>query len=1517
MNVWNLILSSPVMQVSIAVLIAVIGLFITAAVQHRLSKLMAILLSVLLLADVSAGAVDGTVRYLEKTARIQMAQPEKEALVALASGDAREAYDRAVDAVISQPGRPGAWLTAARAALFIGDLSVADHYYGQLQTLSAADLALWDMAGDADEINAWAQVSQLPKSEWRAAANELAEIVKNNVEAQTDSLPAIQEEIDNYSALLEAEALFLQAQGADGEKADLDTVDEQLEDLMEEPGAEEARDILIESLVWQQEWDDLLDWLSEDGARGLIDIAGLVVEGALPEGALADAFFEDSDADAARELADTLWNLRNSAGEYQANLYLALGRLYAQVLDDPENALDIIEQALDRELNQQAGDLAVIRQLNSLRLLLDTLSDAQANGLLTEWLGGALSDESGRPDQTASAEPTAESTEIPLSEELSGENVRSDLTPFFNICAPEMTEAGRVRFYVTLAEGSGGFPGGEPEASDFQFRTNVGFQRLLTVHSMTEVTQVERYTMLIIDIRPGMTGEQIDLAQEAALAYVRSMDNNEHVLVYKGGIPTNYMDAAFPAGTTQLFGNREMETYLFSSDKTQLEQFILAEYTGDLYDGSDVYDMVAWALNQMTAISTEGVSGEWESFPLTSATPRFGQAIVFTCGDADSQMGAGMRQSMDYIRGAAIAANAAIHIVGINPVGEAVDLSELAEAGRGSYIDPSADSLLAFYSYVRNRDVKVFLADCQAPEDLANNFFELWAQHTPTGVMAGFMRNPGRGIDLVGTLHYSDASLSTEDFHDYTGDGTDTEGPGGNPFDNGEDGTGQEGTDEETVGDTITDWPGLDSVQVYGLDRHAIARNDSGLLLVNLLGQGFDGLSPSDVRITFPGAGTIQSSYIDMADDTTIRFFLPVTMPSGMYSMRVTIGDRTFNFSDTLWIYDADNFTIITFGAWTITAESAEEAGGGDWLLSGVVINDYLHFTGNTQVSGDWLTAGSDALAVSPGGEAYIAFDPESDSFLVENFYLEEGEDMYLGYWDPFTLERSGGGVPFYAQQIGGAVGEALSLGVFDLPFDEGTLYPDRVEMPVGSINLDLPLQNYMLMSEELLPLTASAQATMSVDIDSVDLALTAGLESDEGLKFMSALTISQLEFEIDTAQERLAVDIGVKLCGDDGFTAHLALKGEALDEISVTIQHDVPVTTTPPSPIPITITEFGGGVENLSALFYGDVADRLGFTLIGIAELEAGNAADLLPFLSTLSWLDEDDIPPVLATEDTSLKLTPWPFSIAFSTDLSLFGEFPVGHAELSIGYYAFDQALLGISDDEAIGLHALLEVGPDLDFSILRLYYRAGPSVDINQHGFFLAMNGTAGFGINLGLLEFTADLDGTFLVAVHGIPDSDWPQLSIVANAAPSVGIPGLWSAGVTKDVRLLINENGFCIVGIPSPLDAALEWLSDQIDDAQQVAWETVTAGMNAAEALGDLTWEIVDDGVDLAGEGLETVIDALTDGAGILLDTGDEVIDSLGNMAEEGVDYLAEGWSAGESTVEDFLDNPENILPWNW
>ncbi len=622
-------------------------------------------------------------------------------------------------------------------------------------------------------------------------------------------------------------------------------------------------------------------------------------------------------------------------------------------------------------------------------------------------------------------------------------------------------------------------------------------------------------------------------------------------------------------------------------------------------------------------------------------------------------------------------------------------------------------------------------------------------------------------------------------------------------------------------------------------------------------------------------------------------------------------------------MYDTNSFSTITFGEWTITAASAQQAQGGGWVLSGATINEFLHFQGSTHLSGDWLNQAVDELRLSPEGDAYISFDPQSEDLFVQELFLDCGADLRLGRWREFALTRSGDPVPFYAWRLSDTLVDTISLGLIEMPFDTGTLYTDKVQVPIVKVNLDLPLQEYILMYHDLLPCSATAEATFTADSDSLDLALQAGLEVDDdedrnSLRFMGSLMITDFGFEIDTAEERIAVDLGVKLTKDDGFKAHLALKGTMLDEILVTLETEIPVTKTP---IPVDITELGGGVENLASLATLDPVQMLGTTIVGVAKLEAGKASSVLPFLNSpafSAWLDPDDIPPLLATDNTSLKLRPWPFSLAFSTDVKLLDEFSLGHAELSIGFYNFEQALLGISDEEAVGLHALLSVGPDLDLYLVRIGYAAGPSLDINEHGLFLALNGGAWLGLNLGPLDLTADMRGTFLVAVHDIPDSSWPQLSIVLNAAPTAGIPGLWAANQVKDVRLLINEHGFQLLGLPSPLEAGLAWLGEQLDAATQATWEAVSQGMEELAELGEAAWDLVGEGMDTVGQTWDEVVDGLSEGAGLLYDSGTEVIevvgDALGTTVSTGSDLLSQGYSGVTSTVEELYDRWQSWMP---
>ena len=596
----------------------------------------------------------------------------------------------------------------------------------------------------------------------------------------------------------------------------------------------------------------------------------------------------------------------------------------------------------------------------------------------------------------------------------------------------------------------------------------------------------------------------------------------------------------------------------------------------------------------------------------------------------------------------------------------------------------------------------------------------------------------------------------------------------------------------------------------------------------------------------------------------------------------------------------------MTFGEWTLAAASMQRAedNSGLWDLSMVRINDLVRFAGDIRISGDWMDGSSDEMEVTPNSDAYVSFDPESDSMFVQEFFIEEGTCLQFGLWHPFTLTRSGDGVAVSSRTWQDVVARPITLGLFDFPYDTGTLYPNRVEVPVLTLGLDLPLMEFLLMKIGVADFSASAESMFTIKADDLDLQLEASISSDaDSMKLFSALKISGIDLEIDTSISRVALGLEAELVPDKNIRALVAIKGVLLDELSLSIDVDIPLTTTPPSPIPVSLTELGGGAENIADAFSGDLLDLLSITIVGTAKFEAGNVVDMMPFVKNLiSWIPADKVPPVLATDNTELHFRPWPFSLGFATDVKLFDAFPIGHAELSLGYYAFTQSLLDISDDEAIGLHALLAVGPDIDFKVARIGYSAGPALDINNHGFFVKVTGGAWVGINLGIIGLTADMEGTFLIAVHGAEDCDWPQLSIVANAAPSVGIPGLWEAGEVLDVRLLINENGIRLVGIPSPIDQALEWLDDQISDAASKTWDAVTDGIDMIDEAAGEVWDVVTDtGSAIIDVTTNTVVDTISDGAGLLMDTGNDVVEAVDDYTGGALSHLAEtGQSAAGS-----------------
>jgi hypothetical protein len=503
MRASDVILSSALVQIFMVAGVAAVGFFITAALLRRLNLLGAFCLVVLFVAGV-VGAIVAGATYPDGSTDRQMTQTEQEAIASLAAGDPQEAYGQAGRSLlVDGSDRPLAWLTAARSAVMLGDLPAAGSYYGRLASLPEGELAAWGLSDSADEIDGWQQIEPLPRAEKRSAARAFEETVQQNARAQVDAQPGLAEATDNHTSLMAIEEQ-IDGAGEDGAVTGADELDARLEALLDRPGAEAARQLRIDNLVQQQRWEQLYEWLRADGARGLMDLADLTLANVIPQQVLADLLNSDGAGAAgelAQELAGSLSGLQRSAGDVQARLLLTLAELYSsEYLNDPERAMDIIRGGITLGEYLTADELAALQQLNGLRFLLDGVDSDLAAGALSDRLGDPGGGTGGSTTTASTGSTTTEPTTTgttsgSLPDGLSGDKVRNDLTPFFNICAPQM-DGTDYRMYLTMAEGSGGFPGGGPEATDFDFPAGL---LGAPIRSMPLVANVERYTMLLID----------------------------------------------------------------------------------------------------------------------------------------------------------------------------------------------------------------------------------------------------------------------------------------------------------------------------------------------------------------------------------------------------------------------------------------------------------------------------------------------------------------------------------------------------------------------------------------------------------------------------------------------------------------------------------------------------------------------------------------------------------------------------------------------------------------------------------------------------------------------------------------------------------------------------------------------------------------------------------------------------------------------------------------------------------
>lgn len=269
--------------------------------------------------------VGGAMLARPHSARVPLPMPrvtplEAEAWAALAVGDAQSAHRSAVQASLLGGHRPMAWLLAARSALLSGDLPAAVFYYQRLHELSAAELEAWGLAGASAELGVWERATQLQGSAWREAAGQLAaqvrETADRELEQEAAQVPLLKEAVENRRLLTEIAEEVRQVTD-DTSAADVSRLDGRLAELVDQPGASEARSLRIKLLSSTEQWRPLVRWLLSEGSPGLVEAAELVVNGVLPAETLAGstaALGGGTAAEAVAELAGRLEEASEDGG---------------------------------------------------------------------------------------------------------------------------------------------------------------------------------------------------------------------------------------------------------------------------------------------------------------------------------------------------------------------------------------------------------------------------------------------------------------------------------------------------------------------------------------------------------------------------------------------------------------------------------------------------------------------------------------------------------------------------------------------------------------------------------------------------------------------------------------------------------------------------------------------------------------------------------------------------------------------------------------------------------------------------------------------------------------------------------------------------------------------------------------------------------------------------------------------------------------------------------------------------
>lgn len=548
---------------------------------------------------------------------------------------------------------------------------------------------------------------------------------------------------------------------------------------------------------------------------------------------------------------------------------------------------------------------------------------------------------------------------------------------------------------------------------------------------------------------------------------------------------------------------------------------------------------------------------------------------------------------------------------------------------------------------------------------------------------------------------------------------------------------------------------GLEEKGVYGLDTRLIYRS-SKPVSVKLSGFGFQSTDSFSVTLDGDldyGSGSVTVAY---ENESTLSLLIPGGIACGTYDLRVSVNGKTAILTDELNVVAQGQEKTTKFGPYVFTSYQKVENGNAVTLSSYVTMNGWLNFDGDVTLTGDLHGY---SITMSDTAGSYVKFYPDTATGLA-GYMAKRNTSLALPAFGTFQLYNDTYNDPesenYEVDKIPTpflTIGSLMSLNAAGIE-----LYPNRFEIRSDAFTTKFPLQETLLKAGDLDNLFS-----FSIAVDGVVTNKTIGFRLDVdntgdsdtynpvNLGSMPIyVTPASYKIHVDTVANEYSVEFSTKVAFIDADGLGFSVEWKERDDDSglqklwptkVMLMADIPINSTIGT-VPVTYRDFKLGVDDIDPnknVFH--------WMFEGSLDVESVKLSSYIPGLK--KYLDD---PAVIKLDDAKLRFSLGQAYISLETKLQLLEAIDLAEAKIEAGRIPFSNVLLGINNEEAKGLRAMLKVGVmwktdncDIDLS---------GAAEFSAHTRFTGIEviGTCNLEVNWWVFEAGKHIQGRGIVGMY---------------------------------------------------------------------------------------------------------------------------------------------------------------------